>query len=152
VSSPPPPPSHSDNTIAGDVLSATNGHGGFSTIKLAAAPCGGTVAVKIVGHTVFNALPPRKQAGQRFRLWHEAHVWVSLSHKHILPFFDCHLTPNATSRSIVLQDRCLIFLKKKGHLRWNTAGCMSRQVVKALRYLHEIMELVHGDVKLDRAF
>ena len=152
--SPPAPSSQPDaNTIAGYDIGATIGHGGFSTIKLATSPSGGTVAVKIVRHSAFNSLSPREKARHRSRLSHEARVWVSLSHENILPLFDSHYTPEATYLITLYcpAGSLLDILKREGSpaLEQTDVGCMFRQVVKALRYLHEIMGLVHGDIKLE---
>jgi MAP/microtubule affinity-regulating kinase len=143
------PPSHAENPIAGYVLGATIGRGDFSTIKLATAPSGGTVAGEIVRHAALNVLPPREKSRQRSRLSHEACEWISLSHENILPSFNSHIIPAATYLIVLYCLGSLLnILNREGTpaLERTDAGCMFRQ---ALRYLHEIMELVHGDVKLE---
>lgn len=152
----PSPRTYSDsssNIVAGYTLDSTIGHGGFSTIRKATSPAGGIVAVKIVRHSAFNALPPREKTRQRRRLTHEARVWVSLSHENILPLFDSHRTSDATYLITLYcpAGSLLDILKREGTpaLEQTDAGCMFRQVIKALQYLHEIMFLVHGDVKLE---
>ncbi|KAF8585021.1 kinase-like protein [Ramaria rubella] len=149
----PTSPTKDVETIAGYVLGATIGYGGFSTIKEATTSSGGVVAVKIVRHSAFNNLPPGEKARQRSRLSHEARVWVSLSHENILPLFDSHSTSEATYLITLYcpSGSLLDILKREGTpaLEQTDAGCMFRQVVKAIQYLHESMSLVHGDIKLE---
>lgn len=143
----------SSQTIAGYALGAIIGHGGFSTIKLATSPSGGIVAVKIVRHTAFDSLPPHEKSRQRSRLSHEARVWVTLSHENVLPLFDSHHTSEATYLMTLYCPAGSLFdiLKREGTpaLEQSDTGCMFRQVVKGLQYMHENMLLVHGDIKLE---
>jgi serine/threonine protein kinase len=143
----------SSDIIPGYSLGPTIGHGGFSTIREATTPSGGVVAVKIVRHSAFNHLSAPEQSRQRSRLSHEARVWVSLSHENILPLFDSHTTPEATYLITLYcpTGSLLDILKREGTpaLEQTDAGCMFRQVVKGLHYLHESVGLVHGDIKLE---
>ncbi|GJJ15265.1 hypothetical protein Clacol_009541 [Clathrus columnatus] len=148
-----PSPHSSGQVIAGYVLGHTIGCGGFSTIKEAKSPSGDIVAIKIVRHRAFDNLPVNQRARQRSRFSHEARVWASLSHENILPLFQCHQTADATYLITLYCPAGSLFdiLKREGTpaLEQTDAGCMFRQVVKGLQYMHETMGLVHCDVKLE---
>ncbi|KAF8463797.1 kinase-like domain-containing protein [Gautieria morchelliformis] len=149
----PPSSELSSEVIPGYSLGPTIGHGGFSTIRQATTPSGGVVAVKIVRHSAFNHLSPREQSRQRSRLSHETRVWVSLSHENILPLFDSHTTSEATYLITLYcpTGSLLDILNREGTpaLEQTDAGCMFRQVVKGLQYLHDSAGVVHGDIKLE---
>jgi len=149
----PPPPDATGLKVAGYTLGATIGHGGFSTVKEAVSPTGAVVAVKIVLNTVFDHLSPEDRMRQQSRFTHEERIWASLSHENILPLFHCHHTPEATYFCTLHCPAGSLFdiLKRDGHpaLEQTDAGCMFRQVVKGLQYMHDTMGLVHGDIKLE---
>lgn len=138
--------------VSGYALGRVVGYGAFSTIRLASSSSGGIVAVKIVrdGDISSKASNP---AVQKQRLVHEAAVWQSLSHEHILPLFSVHHTPHTDYFFTLYCPAGSLFdiLKRDGTpaLPQDDAGMMFRQVVRGLRYLHESMELVHRDIKLE---
>lgn len=157
--SPPPvystlsSPDAPGQTIAGYLLGRTIGSGGFSTIKEGKSSSGDIVAIKVVRHNAFDNLPVNQRTRQRLRFSHEARVWSSLSHENILPLFQSHSTSNATYLITLYCPAGSLFdiLKREGTpaLEQTDAGCMFRQVVKGLQYMHETMGLVHCDVKLE---
>ncbi|KIP02985.1 hypothetical protein PHLGIDRAFT_499534 [Phlebiopsis gigantea 11061_1 CR5-6] len=144
-------PDAEGEVVAGYVLGPVIGHGGFAIVRSAASPQGGTVAVKIVRRADLDkqANPERARAA----LDHEAAVWASLSHEHILPLFTSSHTPYADFFVTLYCPAGSLYdiLKRDGRpaLPQDEAGRMFRQVVKGLRYMHEVAEVVHRDLKLE---
>lgn len=132
--------------IAGYTLGPVIGAGGFSIIRLATSSEGGNVAVKIVRRTDLSARA-------RTRLDRETTIWRSLNHEHVLPLFSVTQTPHADYYVTLYCPAGTLFdiLKRDGHpaLPQDDAGMMFRQVVRGLRYLHEVAGVVHGDMKLE---
>lgn len=130
--------------VSGFTLGKIIGHGGFSVIRKAYSAAGGTVAVKIVRRT--DKIDRRKLA-------HEAELWASLSHEHILPLFSTAQTSSADYFVTLFCPAGSLYdiLKRDGTpaLPHDDAGIMFRQVVRGLRYLHETARLVHRDLKLE---
>lgn len=137
--------------VSGYRLGPVIGYGGFSTIRRASSSSGGTVAVKIVRRSDLANQPDAAQA--RKRLDHEAAIWISLSHEHILPLFSAVHTSYADFFVTLFCPAGSLFdiLKRDGTpaLPQDDAGMMFRQVVRGLRYLHEVALLVHRDIKLE---
>lgn len=127
------------------------GYGGFSSIRRAYSPSGGTVAVKIIRHS--DLASQADSAQTRDRLENEASIWKTLSHEHILPLFHFVNTPYADFFFMLLCPAGSLYdiLKRDGRpaLPHDDAGMMFRQVVRGVRYLHEQMGLVHADLKLE---
>ncbi|KAH9922974.1 kinase-like domain-containing protein [Fomitopsis serialis] len=132
--------------IAGYTLGPVIGVGGFSVIRQATSSEGGSVAVKIVRRTDLSARA-------RKRLDREMTIWRSLSHEHVLPLFSVTQTARADYYATLYCPAGTLFdiLKRDGHpaLPQDDAGMMFRQVVRGLRYLHEVAGVVHGDMKLE---
>lgn len=137
--------------ISGYKLGPVIGYGGFSTIRRASSTSGGTVAVKIVRHS--DIAKQADPALIRKRLSNEASIWSSLSHEHILPLFSTVHTSYADFFVTLYCPAGSLFdiLKRDGRpaLMQDDAGMMFRQVVRGLRYLHEVARLVHRDIKLE---
>lgn len=137
--------------VSGYKLGPVIGYGGFSTIRRASSSSGGIVAVKIVRRSDVAKQPDAMQARQR--LDHEASIWITLSHEHILPLFSAVHTPYADFFVTLFCPAGSLFdiLKRDGTpaLPQDDAGMMFRQVVRGLRYLHEVAQLVHRDIKLE---
>lgn len=137
--------------VAGYILGPIIGYGGFSTIRKASSTSGGTVAVKIVRRKDISRQPHPNLA--RKHLDHEAAVWSTLSHEHILPLFHSVHTLYADFFVTLFCPAGSLFdiLKRDGRpaLPQDDAGMMFRQVVRGLRYLHEVALLVHRDIKLE---
>ncbi len=146
-----PLPDDEGATIDGYKLGPIIGYGGFSSIRRAFSPSGGTVAVKIVRRSDLASQPDSSQA--RERLENEASLWNTLSHEHILPLFHSVHTPYADFFFMLLCPAGTLYdiLKRDGRpaLPHDDAGMMFRQVVRGVRYLHEQMSLVHADLKLE---
>jgi MAP/microtubule affinity-regulating kinase len=146
-----PLPDDEGEQVDGYKLGSIIGYGGFSTIRRAFSPSGGTVAVKIVRRSDIVVQANSTQA--RARLDNEASIWKSLSHEHILPLFHSLHTPYADFFFMLLCPAGTLYdiLKRDGHpaLAHDDAGTLFRQVVRGVRYLHEQMYLVHGDLKLE---
>lgn len=145
----PTPSVGGDEVVAGYTLGKIIGYGGFSTIRRAYSTSGGSVAVKIARHS--DLLGQGKVPLARKRLEHEAEVWASLSHEHILPLFSTAHKPTADYFFMLYCPDGTLFdiLKREGTLPQDEAGMMFRQVVRGLRYLHEVALYVHRDMKLE---
>jgi serine/threonine protein kinase len=89
----------------------------------------------------------------RKRLDHETEIWSSLSHEHILPLFSTEHTSYADFYITLFCPAGSLFdiLKRDGTpgLPHDDAGMMFRQVVRGVRYLHEVARYVHRDIKLE---
>ena len=146
-----PLPDDEGEEVDGYKLGSIIGYGGFSTIRRAYSPSGGSVAVKIVRRSDLASQTNSSQA--RDRLDNEATIWKTLSHEHILPLFHFSHTPYADFFFMLLCPAGTLYdiLKRDGRpaLRLDDAGTMFRQVVRGIRYLHEQMGLVHADLKLE---
>ncbi|KAF9649415.1 kinase-like protein, partial [Thelephora ganbajun] len=151
IDAPPALPDDEGQTVAGYVLGPIVGRGGFSTIRTGTSPSGDLVAIKIVRRSDVSSQPnPEAEAK---RLDHEAQVWSSLHHEHILPLFKSDHTSYA---DYFVTQYCPAgslydILKRDGRpaLPHDDAGMMFRQVVRGLQYLHDTMGCVHGDIKLE---
>ncbi|KAI6017418.1 kinase-like domain-containing protein [Pisolithus microcarpus] len=125
--------------------------GDFSTIRRASSPSGGIVAIKIVKHSELQRQNNPELA--RKRLNHETRVWSSLSHEHILPLFSFEHTPYADFFVTLYCPAGSLFdiLKRQGTpgLPHDDVGMMFRQVVRGVRYLHQVAGYVHCDIKLE---
>src|SRR5713226_632763 len=146
-----PLPDDEGEEIEGYRLGSIIGYGGFSTIRRAFSPTGGSVAVKIVRRSNLASQANPTQA--RDRLENEASIWKTLSHEHILPLFHFSHTPYANFFFMLLCPAGTLYdiLKRDGRpaLPHDDAGTLFRQVVRGVRYLHEQMGLVHADLKLE---
>ena len=144
-------PDDEGQTVAGYVLGPVVGRGGFSTIRIGTSPSGDVVAIKIVRRSdVSSQANPEAEAK---RLDHEAQVWSSLHHEHILPLFKSDHTSYADYFLTQFCPAGSLFdiLKRDGRpaLPYDDVGTMFRQVVRGLQYLHDAMGYVHGDIKLE---
>ena len=149
-----PQPLNSDDEshiISGYTLGDIIGYGSTSIIRRASSISGDVVAVKIVYRADLVRSGNAPQA--RKRLQHEASVWSSLSHEHILPLFSAVYTSRADYFVTLYCPAGSLFdiLKRDGTpaLLQDDVGTMFRQVVRGLRYLHETSLLVHRDMKLE---
>ncbi|KAI9448923.1 kinase-like domain-containing protein [Russula earlei] len=146
-----PLPDDEGEEVDGYKLGSIIGYGGFSTVRRAFSPSGGSVAVKITRRSDLASGPNPQQA--RDRLENEGSIWKALSHEHILPLFHFAHTPYADFFFMLLCPAGTLYdiLKRDGRpaLPHDDAGTMFRQVVRGVRYLHEQMELVHADLKLE---
>ncbi|KAG8933235.1 hypothetical protein FRC01_010224 [Tulasnella sp. 417] len=134
------------------------GHGAFSTVKRATSVSStpstpSTVAaVKIVLKN--DARPGASEA--RVRLSKESKLWSQLSHEHILPLFQTIETEEATFLFTLYCPAGTLLDVINSHktdglegVGMDDAGMLFRQVVRGLKYLHEVVRLVHGDIKLE---
>ena len=151
TSAPTRTPDAEGETVSGYKLGPIIAYGGFSTIRCASSSTGGTVAVKIVRRS--DIAQQQDPALARKRLDHEASVWLSLSHEHILPLFSAVHTSHADFFVTLYCPAGSLFdiMKRDGRpaMPQDDAGMMFRQVVRGLRYLHEVARLVHRDIKLE---
>lgn len=144
-------PDDEGQSVAGYLLGPVVGRGGFSTIRTGTSPSGDIVAIKIVRRSDVSSQPnPETEAK---RLDHEAQVWSSLHHEHILPLFKSDHTSYADYFVTQYCPAGSMFdiLKRDGNpsLPHDDVGMMFRQVVRGLQYLHDAMGYVHGDIKLE---
>lgn len=153
-----PPSTHSrlpddeGESVAGYVLGPVVGHGGFSTIRRASSPAGGgIVAVKIVRHSEIDR--QQNPCLTKRRLDHETQIWASLNHEHILPLFTVEHTSYADFFVMLYCPAGSLYdiLRRDGNpaLPLDEAGMMFRQIVRGVRYLHEVAGYVHRDIKLE---
>ncbi|EED80981.1 predicted protein, partial [Postia placenta Mad-698-R] len=137
--------------ISGYQLGPVIGVGGCSTIRAATSGQGGSVAIKIVRRSDLSKHTDPALA--RKRLDHEAVVWGTLCHEHVLPLFSVTHTLHADYFVTLYCPAGSLFdiLKRDGRpgLPRDDVGMMFRQVVRGLRYLHEGAGVVHGDMKLE---
>lgn len=144
-------PDDEGETVAGYLLGPVIGRGGFSTVRRAFSPSGGVVAIKIVRRSDIERQSDPSLT--RKRLDHETEIWSSLSHEHILPLFSAEHTSFADFYVTLLCPAGSLFdiLKRDGTpaLPHDDAGMMFRQVVRGVRYLHEVAGYVHRDIKLE---
>ncbi|KAG7088946.1 hypothetical protein E1B28_012891 [Marasmius oreades] len=151
-------PDDEGETVAGYTLNGIIGYGGFSIIRRAYSSSGGVVAVKIVRNS--DLMKQGQGQGKstntsaaRRRIDHETRVWSTLCHEHILPLFTSVHTSYADFFVTLLCPCGSLFdiLKRDGRpaLPQDDAGMMFRQVVRGLRYLHEVAGYVHRDMKLE---
>ena len=143
-----------DDVVAGYKLGPVIGHGAFSVVRKAFLLSSSTsvAAVKIIRKD--DSRPGASEA--RVRLTNESALWSQLSHEHILPLFQSAETPSATFLFTLycpvgtLLD--VINSHKEDGLEgvgMDDAGMLFRQIVRGLKYLHEVVRLVHGDIKLE---
>ncbi|KJA21156.1 hypothetical protein HYPSUDRAFT_108749, partial [Hypholoma sublateritium FD-334 SS-4] len=139
------------NVVAGYTLGPIIGYGSTSLIRRATSASGTTAAVKIVRRADLVRAGNAPQA--RRRLQHEAAIWATLTHEHVLPLFSTVHDPYADYFFTVYCPAGSLFdiLKRDGRpaLPQDDAGMMFRQVVRGLRYLHEDAGYVHRDMKLE---
>lgn len=144
-------PDDEGQIISGYTLGDIIGYGSTSIIRRASSISGDVVAVKIIYRADLVRTGNVPQA--RKRLQHEASVWSSLSHEHILPLFSAVYTSRADYFVTLYCPAGSLFdiLKRDGTpaLLQDDVGTMFRQVVRGLRYLHETSLLVHRDMKLE---
>jgi len=144
-------PDDEGQEVAGYTLGSVIGYGGFSIIRRAYSTSGGIGAVKIVRRSDISKQPNAARAKKR--LDHETTVWSSLSHEHILPLFSAVHTSYADFFITLYCPAGSLFdiLKRDGRpaLPHDDAGMMLRQVVRGLRYMHEVAAYVHRDMKLE---
>ncbi|RDB14698.1 Serine/threonine protein kinase OSK4 [Hypsizygus marmoreus] len=149
--SPTPPPDAEGNIVGGYTLGSIVGYGAFSTIRRAYSKSGDVVAVKIVRRS--DLFKQGNTALARKRVKREAAVWATFSHEHILPLFSAVHTTYADYFFTLFCPAGSLFdiLKRDGRpaLPQDDAGMMFRQVVRGLRYLHEVVHYVHRDIKLE---
>ncbi|KAH7311181.1 kinase-like domain-containing protein, partial [Rhizoctonia solani] len=137
--------------VGGYVLGQVIGHGGFSTIRTAtSSTTGGVVAVKIVPS---KSTPDPSSEPESRPIAEEAALWSSLSHEHILPLFSAEESEPLGAWFLFTlycpAGTLLDLLKRDGGLLPETAATLFRQVVRGLRYLHEVARIVHRDIKLE---
>ena len=144
-------PDDEGELVGGYILGPVIGRGGFSTIRRASSPSGGVVAVKIVRRS--DVARQTDPSLARKRLDHETEIWSSLSHEHILPLFSTEHTPYADFYVTLFCPAGSLYdiLKRDGTpaLPLDDVGMMFRQVVRGVRYLHEVAGHVHRDIKLE---
>lgn len=146
-----PSPDAEGQSIRDYILGPVIGHGGFSVIRRASSSSGDVAAVKIVRRSDLDKQPDPSLA--RKRLNHEALIWASLSHEHMLPLFFTEHTPSADFFFTLLCPAGSLYdiLVRDGRpsLPHDDVGMMFRQIVRGIRYLHEIAGYVHRDIKLE---
>ena len=145
-------PDDEGQSVAGYVLGPIIGHGGFSTIRRASSPAGGgIVAVKIVKHSEIDR--QKNPCLTKRRLDHETQIWASLNHEHILPLFTVQHTSYADFFVMLYCPAGSLYdiLRRDGNpaLPLDEVGMMFRQIVRGVRYLHEVAGYVHRDIKLE---
>lgn len=152
-SSPPPPETKpQEEQIAGYRLGKRLGSG-ISQVRIAtSATTGAVVAVKLVETSSLRA-----SAAEVARLRGEEQIWSILSHEYILPLLSVHRTATFTAFfTMYCPDGTLLDLitrnRKAGGgpgLEGDLVRSLFRQIVRGVSYLHNIVNVVHGDIKLE---
>ncbi|KAF5315500.1 hypothetical protein D9619_007043 [Psilocybe cf. subviscida] len=136
-----PTPQHAANpddegqVVTGYTLGPIIGYGATSIIRTATSSSGTQTAVKIVRRSDLVKAGNAPQA--RRKLEHEAAVWGTLSHEHVLPLFSVVHHPYA--------DYFFTLYCPAGSPSTSSTG----MVVRGLRYLHDTAGYVHRDLKLE---
>ncbi|KAG6887724.1 hypothetical protein C0995_013318 [Termitomyces sp. Mi166 len=147
-----PQPDSEGDVISGYTLGPIIGHGAFSTIRRAFSASGDAVAVKIIRRSDHFKRGSDSALAKK-RIKREAQVWAILSHEHILPLFSAAHTPYADYFFTLFCPAGSLFdiLKRDGRpeLPHDDVGTMFRQVVRGLRYMHDVALFVHRDIKLE---
>lgn len=148
---PPPPKEEPVDRIGPYTLGPVIAHGGFSVIRKATASSG-VVAVKIISRPPSH---PTTELKEEFEasLENEIAIWSSLHHEFILPLFSTYRKEDSIYLVSLYCPAGSLFDLLRLHgapgLPQDDVGTMFRQIVRGLRYLHEQMNLVHGDIKLE---
>jgi len=148
-------PDSEGQEVGSYVLGREIGSGGFSTVKEAFTIEDGIEvkhAVKIVRKRVHNDDSENDKVQAEFD--REVDLWRYLYHPNVLSLVSVFDTPFATFAFMPLYtDGNLFELMKRPENRQGLsakrAQRYSLQLACALRYLHEDMRIVHGDVKLE---
>ncbi|KAA8914868.1 kinase-like domain-containing protein [Sphaerosporella brunnea] len=148
-------PDSEGQEVGSYVLGKEIGHGGFSRVLEAHTIENGvevTHAVKIVRKRVSDNDVENDKAQAEFE--HEVSLWRYLHHPNIMGLISVFDTPFATFAFMHLnRDGNLFELLKQNSNRNGLKPGLARrycfQLACALRYLHEDMRIVHGDVKLE---
>lgn len=91
-------------------------------------------------------LPPQEQAAEVLSRESQTHP-LSLSHPNIIETF---LIPNATGEVFLVEEHLPVILSDDYHVQGvEEAANLLFDVANALAYLHDTLQLVHGDVKPD---
>jgi len=128
------------------------GYGSFSVVKEAFTIINDKQikrAVKIVRKHLVDV--PSKNELFQLEFEHEVEVWRLLHHPYVLELLHMEDTPFATYAFLPLYQGTLLDL-----LRFNSSGLnhdlavkVSHQVACAIRYLHQDVQVVHRDIKLE---
>jgi MAP/microtubule affinity-regulating kinase len=144
-------PDSEGSIIGGYTLGPIIGHGGSSTIRRASSTSGGIVAVKIVARS--DLAKQGNPTLARKRLDYEASIWATLSHEHILPLFSTVHTSYADYFFTLFCPTGSLYdiIKRYGQQAFplDDLAVVFGQVVRGLRYLHEVAGVVHRDIKLE---
>lgn len=156
-SSPPPYPKPLATVPNGNIAEYSLGDPigrGISQVRLATSVItGAVVAVKIVPHA--TTLPG--SVVQSARLKSEERIWSVLNHEHILPLLSVLQTAELTAFfALYCPDGSLLDLLERqrhvggeGGLEGDLVRSIFRQIVRGIAYLHNTMQIVHGDIKLE---
>lgn len=154
-------PDDEGQEVGNYVLGKQIGHGGFSVVKEAftLSPSGKSIshAVKIVRKNASPSCSPSSDADADFEAIQasfdqEVQLWRCLSHENILRLELVYDTPFATFAFMQLNRGGSLFdllRKNRAGISARLAQRYSQQLACALRYLHEDMRIVHGDIKLE---
>jgi serine/threonine protein kinase len=133
-----------ESRIGPYVLGPIIGRGGFSVVKKGTS-ASGVVAVKII--------PVPTDEDTKLFLENEISIWSSLHHEYVLPLFAEYRTDSDIYLISLYCPAGSLFDILRLHgapgLPQDDVSTMFRQIVRGLRYLHEQVHLVHGDIKLE---
>jgi serine/threonine protein kinase len=134
------------------------GYGGFSIVKEVTSMNGGkrvVDAVKIVRKQLKDKSETENDQIQT-HFDHEVEIWRFLRHPYILPLLRVYTTDFATFCITKLNKGGTLFdlvrdlrKKKKAGLPQHLAKRYSYQLASAMRYLHNDVQVVHRDIKLE---
>ncbi|KAF8333548.1 kinase-like domain-containing protein [Cantharellus anzutake] len=155
-SSPPPPATLGPKQLLhnhGYSLGRHLGTGGFASVYEAVSHAtGAAVAVKIVNRISLGFSSPHAL----LRLGKEEKIWSSLNHEHILPLYSTHHTFDTSLFFMLLcpEGNLLQILSREQEsygkgLEHDVVRTLFQKIIRGVRYLHETMRIVHGDLKLE---
>lgn len=139
-------PDVTEDRVGPYILGPVIAHGGFSVIRKGTSPSG-FVAIKIISKSY------SRSAEEEAALENEISIWSALHHEYILPLFSTYRTDDALYLVSLYCPAGSLFDILRLHgapgLPQDDVGTMFRQIVRGLRYLHEQVHIVHGDIKLE---
>lgn len=149
-----PEPDDEGQEIGDYVLGKKVGFGGFSIVREAYTMSGSertSHAVKIVRKQIYNREELENDRVQS-DFEHEVNLWRCLSHRNILPLLSVYITDFATFAFTRLHRGGTLFelaRSERQGLPFHLARRYAYQLASAIRYLHEDVRVVHGDIKLE---
>ncbi|KAG5459888.1 MAG: kinase-like domain-containing protein, partial [Olpidium bornovanus] len=134
------------------VLGRLLGRGAFSVVRLAYTARGQTGEIK-EGAVKIVKIPPDDEEKASVQAEREANIWRLAEHEHIVRFLDvvelptaafmfCELCPAGDLLSYLRKNGCPGLPEKEAARFWT-------ELASGVQYLHEVLRVVHRDIKLE---